>query len=124
MTPASYWKQMREACDKATPGPWSQILDGNDRWFIEADSDEEVARRLNEADADFIAIAREAVPLALARIEELEAELTRIKDETRDLAANWTRGSIDGCDRSVFVGDARNAILDIINGPSAALVKP
>jgi hypothetical protein len=82
MKPSDYWKQVREVCDKATAGPWSQILDGDDRWFIEADSDEEVARRLNENNADFIALARTALPEALDEIERLRTALEQIVDSS------------------------------------------
>jgi hypothetical protein len=80
--PADYWKQVREVCDKAPPGPWSQILDDNDRWLIEADNDEEVARRLNENNAAFIALARTALPEALDEIERLRTALEQIVDSS------------------------------------------
>jgi hypothetical protein len=76
VTPADYWKQVSEACDKATPGPWT---DGN---YPDITTEDGCTAVLNSEmgfvladDAEFIALSRTALPLALARIEELEAAL-------------------------------------------------
>jgi hypothetical protein len=76
MTPANYWKQVREAEAKATPGPWT---DGN---YPDITTEDGCTAVLNSEmgfvladDAEFIALSRTALPLALARIEELEAAL-------------------------------------------------
>lgn len=80
MTPASYWKQVREAEAKATPGPWGVDRDG-DEGFALYDSDGEYILSdrddyNDENNAEFCALSRTALPLALTRIEELEAALT------------------------------------------------
>jgi hypothetical protein len=90
MTPASYWKQVREACDKATPGPWRTLKDSGTPWNIEGNGKDvamtsQVERTVTgqperTANAEFIALSRTALPLALARIEELEAALDQISD--------------------------------------------
>lgn len=87
MTTADYWKQVREACDKATPGPWEATVDDHgDDWLelsytIVLGSDHDNWKD----DAAFIALSRTALPLALARIEELEAAL----DTKAKVAAAW-----------------------------------
>jgi hypothetical protein len=85
VTPASYWKQVREACDKATQG--NAVEAGFD---AESDLHEVAIEGGNqcypretpivggfyfEVERDFYLTAKVALPLALARIEELEAEL-------------------------------------------------
>lgn len=98
---ASYWKQVREAEAKATPGPW---VPRKEEYDSHAEMSEALAKTIShgghvlhyighqdpifpamtgngptsKANAEFIAIAREAVPKALSRIEELEAALTEI----------------------------------------------
>jgi hypothetical protein len=85
VTPASYWKQVREACDKATPGPWHTVDEQGTPWNIDSADGDSVAmshqlvgdrnHAMRKANAEFIALSRTALPLALARIEELEAAL-------------------------------------------------
>jgi hypothetical protein len=85
VTPASYWKQVREAEAKATPGAWEATVDDHgDDWLelsytIVLGSDHDNWKD----DAAFIAIARTALPLALARIEELWAAL-------HEISAGWS----------------------------------
>lgn len=85
VTPASYWKQVREACDKATAGPWS------DAEYPDITAGDGCTAVLNSemgfvlaVDAAFIALSRDAAPLALARIEELEAAGRRALSEMMD----------------------------------------
>lgn len=77
---ASYWKQVREAEGKATGERWiaSKRDDGTAHVYCPQVGLMRQIVPIAETtidNADFIAIAREAVPKALARIEELEAAL-------------------------------------------------
>jgi hypothetical protein len=106
--PASYWKQVREAEAKATPGPWEADSETYPDWrtmWHQFDTplskggltlhwtacrccDESLFTAVvgngpnSAANAAFIAISRTALPLALARIEELEAALEQISDSS------------------------------------------
>jgi chemotaxis receptor (MCP) glutamine deamidase CheD len=51
---------LQALCDAATPGPWETDADRFDD--------------IEEDDAEFIAAAREAMPMLVARVRELEAE--------------------------------------------------
>jgi hypothetical protein len=72
MTPASYWKQVREACDKKSPGEW--WLDEHNG-AIRCDTGHVSDNDFDEGNEEFVLTASVALPLALARIEELEAAL-------------------------------------------------
>jgi hypothetical protein len=90
VTPASYWKQVREACERATPGPWKAWKKTVADWTTTGvegpefydDNGNDYVDVLRECfrNAEFIALSRTALPLALARIEELEAALDQISD--------------------------------------------
>lgn len=84
MTTAGYWKQVREACAKTTPGPWyaDDAITGDGSVVMSEATGFRVAHlpdttnvENHEADAAFIALSRTALPLALARIEELKAAM-------------------------------------------------
>lgn len=98
MTPASYWKQVREAEAKATPGPWEDRVGNVYTTTPNGDLSDNVADTYHGGDSEFIAIARTALPLALTRIEELEAvlERERPRKEHNDLCAlDFNEGQCD-----------------------------
>lgn len=105
--------RVEEACAKATPGPWviraGEEVDGIVRSsrFDHALSIGQMYHR-PEADAAFIALSREALPAAVARIRELEAERAAL------LAVAIIAKKL--CDR---MGDA--PITDVLNAYLSAL---
>ena len=73
-------KRLRELCEKATPGPWTVI--GEDSWNVKGFPQVEMNTPdvhyfpvHNDADAQFIAAARTALPEALDEIERLRKAL-------------------------------------------------
>ena len=80
-------------CDAATEGPWSNCYDGVPvDHSVYSDTDEDntcvattwgvahgVTPEQAQSDAAFIAIARTALPRAIARIQELESEVERLR---------------------------------------------
>lgn len=80
-------QEIRERCEKATPGPWHVLvgdLDGDeycDGISTEREGHDDIVKTDSGvyppslADASFIASAREDVPFLLAEVERLEKEL-------------------------------------------------
>jgi hypothetical protein len=74
-------EEIRERAEKATPGPWDIDGSDNQNWGIRSVAGDQPSiapmagyrSKDTEADAEFIAHAREDVPALLARIEKLEA---------------------------------------------------
>lgn len=64
-------------CDEAAPGPWHAFDDDEEGevFYIEDDDGGPVAEHVAAEDADFIILAREAMPRLVARVRELEAAL-------------------------------------------------
>lgn len=89
MTPASYWKQVREACAAKSKGAWwLSEHDGS----IQSDDGHVSDNDMSDGDEAFVVIASEALPLALARIEELETARHAIGELLAD------NGCDCGCD--------------------------
>ena len=71
-------KAIRERCDEASPGPWT-LEDLKEEWAVKDDWDSTVAftvhdRIYGEADATFIAHARDDIPALLTEIGRLRTE--------------------------------------------------
>mgnify|MGYP000849568621 CR=1 FL=1 len=70
-------EQIEEACQKATPGPWSKIMRKEDRLFVGTEK-KPVADVCNlygaesEANLQLISLARTSLPELVARVRELE----------------------------------------------------
>jgi hypothetical protein len=97
-------EQLRELCDKATPGPWT-VVTHDGRKNIGIDSAEVSAmdhggvvanlhitawkqeKRDARPTAAFIAAARTALPACLDEIEELRAENASLVNSLRELVA-------------------------------------
>jgi hypothetical protein len=66
---------IRERCSRATAGPWKSYLEGRDHTsgsnFIMTSGEDIELLGATEADQDFIAHARQDIPLLLAEIDRL-----------------------------------------------------
>jgi hypothetical protein len=105
-------QKAKEICEKATQGPWyksteeeydadyeaaDHLVGGptgrevydRDLGVFHVDGDDDfcvsICSPQEEADADFIVASRELLPAAIARIEELEADLTKSNHAYLDL---------------------------------------
>jgi hypothetical protein len=92
MKPADYWKQVRDVCDKATRGPWSDeeypdIISSDGCWSV---LNSEMGFVLAN-DAAFIALARTALPEALDEIDSLRAGQQNDDRDHRRLTAEIER---------------------------------
>jgi hypothetical protein len=68
---------IRKRCNQATPGPWKSYVEGRDHdsgssFIMTSDEDIELSSA-SVADQDFIAHARQDIPLLLDEIERLKA---------------------------------------------------
>ena len=68
-------KKDLEACERATPGPWETT--GRHLEYIRNKNDFNVCMTRRSHDAEFIALAREALPYWINRAQELEARLAK-----------------------------------------------
>ncbi len=77
---STYLKGIRKRCEAATPGPWTSFIEGRDhtsgdssiRRGVEGAWQEDLyLSGATDADHDFIAHARQDVPLLLDEIERL-----------------------------------------------------
>ena len=86
ITPAGVAK----ALEGVTDGPWSAGCLGKWPYWVE-NQEEEVAYDCDEADANFIAYARNALPLIAAHISELEAVIdsAEIRNGLTDNGSMW-----------------------------------
>lgn len=77
-----YTEEVRKRYTMATSGPWVSIIEGRDQplggeSFIQrGDEDDLYLLGAKEADLDFIAHARQDIPLLLDEIERLQELLT------------------------------------------------
>lgn len=69
---------IRERCEKATGGPWKAFIEGRDHLcgsnFIRTAGEDIEPVGATHDDIDFIAHARQDIPLLLAEIERLKSE--------------------------------------------------
>ena len=68
-------KKDLEACERATPGPWETT--GRHLEYIRNKNDFNVCMTRRSHDAEFIALARDALPYWIGRAQELEARLAK-----------------------------------------------
>lgn len=71
---------IKQRCEGTTPGPWTSYVEGRDHDsgsdFIMTDGDDiELIGGATTADQDFIAHARQDIPLLLDEIERLRSQL-------------------------------------------------
>ena len=69
---------LKALADAATPGPWEEVAESGE-WWITSASDETASLYVipdtgltNQADVDFIAASRTAVPALIAEVERLQ----------------------------------------------------
>ena len=69
---------LKALAEAATPGPWEEVAESGE-WWITSASDETASLYvipdtglMNQADVDFIAASRTAVPALLAEVERLQ----------------------------------------------------
>lgn len=77
-------KHLRDLCDKATPGPWNTIMDGDGKHSGVENRNQEIVPRYTpyedsgiykEEDAEFIAESRTVIPKLLDEVERLRETL-------------------------------------------------
>jgi hypothetical protein len=98
---ADYWKQVREVCDKATAGPWKAWKKNVADWTTTGvegpefydDNGNDYVDVLRECfrNAEFIAMARTALPEALDEIDSLRAGQQNDDRDHRRLTAEIER---------------------------------
>ena len=77
-------KAVLEVCGKATEGPWNTavVFTGNDGILFEINTDTfNICDVLGDFDADFIALARTALPYWVEEAERMRAENARLREE-------------------------------------------
>lgn len=118
-----------EACEQATPGPWgledevnahcmvTRGLDASGAFVYIADT----AYSDNEADARFIALARTALPAALADAERLARVVEILSEREPRLAdlRNEVRYAKFHCDLEAWWADLRSRALAAAEGKDA-----
>jgi hypothetical protein len=69
--------EIRDRAEAATPGPWKSYIEGREKMngssFIMTAGEDIYLRGATDADQDFIAHARQDIPMLLAEIERLRA---------------------------------------------------
>ena len=89
-----YLEAVRRRCREATEGPWTSFIEGRDQAlggasFImrgkDQDKDDLYLDGGTVADYDFVANARQDIPLLIDEIERLQAELNLLQEETARL---------------------------------------
>ncbi len=89
-------QELRAACEAATKEPWFAWMSPSDVHEVNTGlAGNPVICKVGkstqaEANADFIALARSALPEAMAEIERLQAELTDMTAE-RDSETRWAK---------------------------------
>jgi len=68
---------IRKRCEAASPGPWRSCLEKRDKFsgsdFIQTPNDDMYISGCGEADYDFIANARQDIPMLLSEIDRLRS---------------------------------------------------
>jgi len=102
----------------ATPGPWTNRADHGegDQWCAWVDRDGnagpiEICGDVTEADAEFIAHAREDVPRLIASHREKDAEIAQLRDLERAVRS-WTKADANTAEES----DALDNVLAALEG--------
>ena len=75
------------ACNAATPGPWKSFIEGRDHTggshFIRTGGEDiELCGPARIADQDFIADARQSVPLLVAEVRRLRARIAELENRS------------------------------------------
>jgi len=120
---------IRKRCDTATPGPWHAVeanrMSSRVQWDVEEAADLEALAGCwwgdAEANAKFIAHAREDVPALAAalvaasgRAETAEAERDRLREALHEVGerTDYIAGEMDDCERGDLERDLR--VIDAI----------
>lgn len=116
-----YLAEVLQRADLATPGPWKN--DGGDLWHVGVDYNDtsdphtylgisRSAKLLNSKqiplDLDFIVHARRDVPVLLAQIATLDAEVNRLRTALNEIANSGV--SSDDAEACNHPDDAREAL--------------
>ena len=68
---------LKALADAATPGPWEEVAESGEWWITGPDIDNDfvidTTNGTKQADCDFIAATRAAVPALIAEVERLQA---------------------------------------------------
>lgn len=76
-------KEIEERCNKATAGPWISFIEGRNHTsgsnFIRTNQDDIELIGASDADQDFIAHARQDIPLLINEIYQLKMLLNKMK---------------------------------------------
>jgi hypothetical protein len=85
MITAEQLEEWEAVCENASLGPWvvfepdvdEPIADEDTLCYVDDADGNLVGERIETCDAEFVALAREAMPALIARVRELEAALAR-----------------------------------------------
>jgi hypothetical protein len=88
-----YLSEVRKRCEEATSGPWVSFIEGRDHMsgesFIQRSLDDSVEdlylRGATVEDQDFIAHARQDIPILLDEIERLKRQVENISNDQQDI---------------------------------------
>ena len=89
-------REIRERAEKATLGPW--YVGEKITWMVRSSAFGNIAHcdlqggPGNEADAVFIAHAREDIPYLLERLETLERENEKLREDMRQIHVSYGGG--------------------------------
>jgi len=112
-------QQYRALADAATPGPWEEVAESGE-WWITSASDETASLYvipdtglMNQADVDFIAASRTAVPALLAEVERLQVAWSAEHDAyiRADEQARMARREVERLRAELAA--ARNLTMDV-----------
>lgn len=77
--------EIRERCDKATPGPWEQC--DNTAFSEKLNVEPNIAFCQHSQDADFVAKARQDIPYLLDLLADKDREI----EQLREVIAKWEK---------------------------------
>jgi hypothetical protein len=91
---AGYLDELERLCNAATPGPWTAHEDDEDKegWSFKVhDAPGPIIDCMVASDARFIEAARYALPKLIAKVRELQAEDTGVRQHFATFCEWWCR---------------------------------
>jgi hypothetical protein len=119
---------LKALADAATPGPWEEVAESGEWWMTTA-TDEDGSlyvipdtANMNQADVDFIAASRTAVPALLAEVERLQVAWSAEHDAyiRADEQARMARREVERLRAELAA--ARNLTMDVRRADNGDIV--